>query len=85
MIVTNLKEANDDKYKIFDAHLEILNDVALLEVVEANILNEKMALDYAVSEAFQMFIELLETVEDDLIKERIADLKDVKNRIIKNC
>lgn len=83
LIVTNLKEANDDKYKIFDAHLEILNDVALLEVVEANILNEKMALDYAVSEAFQMFIELLETVEDDLIKERIADLKDVKNRIIR--
>lgn len=78
-----LEQKGDEKAKIFRAHLDILHDVALEEMIEQYIKQEKYAIQYAVHEAFDMFIEMLSQVEDDLIRERVADLKDVKNRILR--
>lgn len=82
-IVELLVSKNDEKSKIFEAHLEIINDVAMEETIENFIKTEHYGHIYAIDKAYKMFIEMLETVEDDLIRERIADLKDVRNRLIR--
>lgn len=82
-IKVSLEQKGDEKAKIFRAHLDILHDVALEEMIEQYIKQEKYAIAYAVHEAFDMFIEMLSQVEDNLIRERVADLKDVKNRILR--
>jgi phosphotransferase system enzyme I (PtsI) len=82
-IVQLLLSKKDEKHKIFEAHLEIINDVAMEETIESFIKVEHYGHIYAIDEAYKMFIEMLETVEDDLIRERIADLKDVRNRLLR--
>ncbi|MCV2232689.1 phosphoenolpyruvate--protein phosphotransferase [Paracholeplasma manati] len=82
-IVQLLISKQDEKHKIFEAHLEIINDVAMAETIENFIKTEHYGHIYAIDEAYKMFIEMLETVDDDLIRERIADLKDVKNRLLR--
>ncbi len=79
----SLEKKGDDKAKIFQAHLDILHDIALEEMIEQYIKQERFSIAYAVHEAFDMFIEIISQVEDDLIKERVADLKDVKNRVLR--
>ena len=72
-----------NKGAIFEAHLEILTDVSIDEMVKEAI----HALTHpskAVQDSFQMFIEMLSQVEDPLIKERVVDLKDVSLRVLRN-
>ncbi|RJX27412.1 MAG: phosphoenolpyruvate--protein phosphotransferase [Acholeplasma sp.] len=79
----SLEQKGDDKAKIFTAHLDILHDIALEEMIEQYIKQEHFSIAYAVHEAFDMFIEIIGQVEDELIRERVADLKDVKNRVLR--
>lgn len=77
--------AKDDPNKgaIFEAHLEILTDVSIDEMVKEAI----TALTHpskAIQDGFQVFIEMLSQVDDPLIKERVVDLKDVSLRILRN-
>lgn len=79
----SLEKKGDDKAKIFQAHLDILHDIALEEMIEQYIKQEHFSIAYAVHEAFDMFIDIISQVDDELIKERVADLKDVKNRVLR--
>ncbi|MBN2300399.1 MAG: phosphoenolpyruvate--protein phosphotransferase, partial [Acholeplasmataceae bacterium] len=69
--------------KIFGAHLEILNDIAVAEEVSNQIRDMKYSYRYAIKNVYDMFIEMLSQVDDPLIKERVADLKDVRNRLLR--
>lgn len=79
------KMAAEDEGKagIFSAHLEILCDIAVNGEILSMIKNEKYAPEYAVNAVYEKFINMLSVVEDDLIRERCADLKDVKGRILR--
>lgn len=72
-----------DKAKIFEAHKEILFDEEILEMVEEAILSEKKTSDFAVCGVYAEFIELLGSAKDELIAARVADLRDVRNRLIR--
>jgi len=78
-----LEDKNDEKSKIFGAHLEILSDVAVIEEVNSQIKEMHYSFRYAVKNVYDMFIDMLSQVEDELIKERVADLKDVRNRLLR--
>lgn len=74
---------DQDKAAILGAHIEILKDPAMDEQVGKLIRNKRYNVKYAIEEAYAMFIQMLEKVQDDMIRERIADMKDVKNRILR--
>lgn len=76
-------EADQDKAAILGAHIEILKDPAMDEQVGRLIRNKRYNVKYAIEEAYTIFIQMLEKVQDDMIRERIADMKDVKNRILR--
>lgn len=82
-IIEMLKSRDDDKYKIFEAHLEILNDIALEEMITDLIKSSEFNVGLAIYNSFEEFIEMLSMVEDELIQERVLDLKDVRTRLLR--
>jgi phosphotransferase system enzyme I (PtsI) len=78
-----LEAQKDEKAKIFRAHLDIIDDVAIDDEISSNIKEMHYDCGYAIDTVYDMFIEMLSQVEDELIRERVADLKDVKLRLLR--
>ena len=62
---------------IFDAHLLVLEDPAVLEEVKRKVQNEKVSSEYALYTASEKYAEALSAVEDSYLSERAADIRDV--------
>lgn len=82
-IIASISESHEDESKIFNAHLEILFDEVMNEEIEDNIKNKLYSVEYSVKTVYSKFVELLSNVDNSLIAERVADLKDVYSRIIR--
>ena len=82
-IVASLSVESPEKAKIFTAHIEILNDEEVAEEVKDMIYSSKAMPDYAVDMVFTEFAILLEKAKDSLIAARAADLRDVRNRVLR--
>lgn len=78
------REMGNTNASIFDAHLLMLEDPLLLEEVTRGIEEEKFCAEYAFQQATEKYIKALSAIEDTLIRERVADLYDVSNRVINN-
>lgn len=82
-IVKTLEANNDDKALIFNAHIEILQDIMLDEQVKQLIHDDKLSARSAIIKVFNMYIDMFDQMEDKLLKERVSDLKDVMFRWLK--
>ncbi len=69
---------------IFNAHLMILEDRTLIEDVIAIIKNKKVNCEHAFSSVIQRYFEAFSQIDDDYLKERIADIRDIGRRILNN-
>jgi phosphotransferase system enzyme I (PtsI) len=69
---------------IFDAHLLMLEDRVLIEEVIKLIREQKINADFAFHTAADRYIAVLETVEDEYLRERAADLRDLATRVLDN-
>lgn len=69
---------------IFDAHLLMLEDRVLIEEVIKIIREQKVNADYAFHTAADRYIGVLEAVEDEYLRERAADLRDLTGRVLDN-
>ena len=79
-----LEKAGDgDKAKIFTAHQDILFDVAMDEDIRDKITYDFMTPEWAIHKVYEKFIKILNKAKDDLIRERVADMRDVKNRLLR--
>ncbi len=79
-IATDLKQKV--KLQIFQAHKEILEDEELIKNATTYIKNNKSAA-YAVDFAVNDSIKILQSTENSLLIERIADLNDLKRRLLR--
>lgn len=82
-IVDTMQAKNDDKAKIFIAHREILADEDMNDEVSSAILDDRAMPDYAVERVFREFAEMLAKAKDPLIAARAADIRDVRNRLLR--
>ncbi|MGE4320417.1 MAG: phosphoenolpyruvate--protein phosphotransferase [Acholeplasmataceae bacterium] len=82
-IVHHLKEENDEKSEIFNAHIEILNDIEVNDMI-VNFINEGYHPTKAVDVSYKTFKSMLDMIDDPYIKARVADLDDVKTRVLRN-
>ena len=82
-IIRSMTAAGNDKAKIFTAHIEILQDEEIDELVTKAIRDKQSMPDWAIDCAFNEFIELLSGANDLLIAERVADLRDVRARLLR--
>ncbi|MBC2182417.1 phosphoenolpyruvate--protein phosphotransferase [Listeria sp. FSL L7-0233] len=76
------KDLGEDKAQIFDAHLLVLNDPELTGPIEESIKNAKTNAETALQETTDMFIGMFESMDNEYMRERAADIKDVRKRVL---
>jgi phosphotransferase system enzyme I (PtsI) len=69
---------------IFTAHLLILEDRTLIEDVIEVIKNEKVGAEYAFAAVIQRYFQAFSQINDEYLKERISDIRDVGKRLLGN-
>ena len=71
-----------DKAAIFDAHLLVLSDPELISPIEDKIKTENVNAEHALKETAGMFITMFESMDNEYMKERAADIRDVTKRVM---
>src|SRR5882724_5756607 len=69
---------------IFDAHLLVLEDRTLLDEVVRVIQDEKVNAEYAFHVVAERYAATLAAIEDDYLRERATDMRDVTSRVLNN-
>lgn len=69
---------------IFDAHLLVLEDRTLLDEVMRLIQGEKVNAEYAFHHVAERYAKTLAAIEDDYLRERATDMRDVTVRVLNN-
>lgn len=82
-LVDRLSAEDPDKAKIFIAHQDLLNDVAMGGEIRAGVREKHWRGDWAIWQVYENFIAMLAQVPDPLIQERVADLKDIRLRLLR--
>lgn len=70
--------------EIFNAHLLILEDRTLIEDVIATIREKKTHAEYAFATIIRRYFTAFSQIDDEYLKERVSDIKDVGRRLLKN-
>lgn len=79
-----LVELGEHEAEIFEAHLLVLEDPELIDSAKAKIRDEEVNADFALKEIRDMFVGMFESMDNEYMRERAADIKDVTNRIIRH-
>ena len=67
---------------ILDAHLMVLDDRTLIEEVVNGIRENLQNAEFVVKNATERYAAVLGSVEDDYLRERVTDIRDVARRIV---
>lgn len=78
------KELDESKAQIFDAHMMMLEDPEFTGAVREAIRSGTANAAYAVKITADSYIAIFEQIEDDYMRERAADIKDVSSRLTRN-
>lgn len=73
-----------EESSIFDAHLAILDDPVFMSEIRGIIERQYKAAEVAVKEAIDHFVAMFDLLDDEYMKERAVDIKDVGNRLLKH-
>jgi phosphotransferase system enzyme I (PtsI) len=76
------RELGADKAEIFAAHLLVLSDPELLNPVLDKVSTEGVNAEFAMKETADMFVSMFESMDNEYMKERAADIRDVTKRVI---
>lgn len=75
-------ELGKDKADIFEAHLLVLSDPELISSIEDKINTEKVNAEQALKDTTDMFITMFEQMDNEYMRERAADIRDVTKRVL---
>ena len=78
-----VKEVGEASAAIFEVHQMMLEDEDYLESIHNMIRNELVNAEYAVAMTGDNFSEMFASMDDDYMKARAADVKDVSNRLVR--
>lgn len=79
-----LKELGEEKAGIFEAQLMILNDPELINSTIDEIEKNGLNAEYAFQLISEQFISIFKSMDNEYMKERAADIKDVSDRVLRN-
>lgn len=78
------QELGREHAEIFDAHLMLIEDRTLIEEVILGLKTQLLTVEYVFSQALKKYTTALSGVNDEYLRERVADVNDVSRRILKN-
>lgn len=79
-----VKEVGEASAAIFEVHQMMLEDEDYLDAIHNMIRTEMVAAEYAVAVTGDNFSEMFANMDDDYMKARAADVKDISSRLIQN-
>lgn len=74
----------EDEARIFDAHLLVLEDRVLIEETIRELQTTGFNIEYCFHTVSRRFIEAFDALDDEYIKERVTDIRDVAKRVLQN-
>jgi phosphoenolpyruvate-protein phosphotransferase (PTS system enzyme I) len=78
------KDIGEEEAKIFEAHQMFLQDPEFIGATVEKIEQERINAEAALEEVKQTFVVMFESMDNEYMRERAADLKDVSKRVLKN-
>lgn len=69
---------------IFDVYRLILEDPAIIQQIESQILKESYTAEYAVRTVFERYLQSISNIDDNYLRERTTDVKDAAQRLLEN-
>lgn len=78
-----LAEAGEEQAMIFDVHKMMLDDGDYLDAITGLIRSEKVNAEYAVHTTGEQFAAVFASMDDEYMKARSADVKDISGRVIR--
>lgn len=69
---------------IFDAHMLVVDDRSFIEEIIQVVRNERRNVEWALEKVSEEYSRVLSRIEDDYLRERASDIKDVTRRILRN-
>ncbi len=78
------EEIGREHSDIFMAHLLVLEDRSLIEDVITTIKEKKVNAEFAFSTVVQKYFRAFSQVDDEYLKERVADIRDIARRLVEN-
>ena len=79
-----LKEVGEASAAIFEVHQMMLEDEDYLEAIQNMIETEMVSAEYAVAVTGDNFSQMFASMDDDYMKARAADIKDISERLVRN-
>ena len=79
-----VKEVGEASAAIFEVHRMMIEDEDYLDAINNMIKTEKVNAEYAVAVTGDHFSEMFARMDDDYMKARAADIKDISNRLVRN-
>lgn len=79
-----VKEVGEASAAIFEVHQMMLEDEDYLDAIYNMIRTELVNAEYAVAVTSDNFAQMFGSMDDEYMKARAADVRDISNRIIKN-
>src|SRR5690625_4708907 len=76
------KTLGDEHAEIFSAHILVLSDPELINPMTEKIESEQINAEVALDAVAQMFIQMFENMDNEYMRERAADIKDVTKRVM---
>ncbi len=78
-----LNNIGEEEAEIFNAHKAMLEDPEFIGNIKEKIKSEKSNAEWAIKIVSDEYIQIFENMEDEYLKERALDLKDISTRLLK--
>ena len=79
-----LRTLGEEKAAIFEGHLMLLEDEELEEEIVGYINDNLSTADVAASKVIDQQVAVLSEIDDEYLKERAGDMRDIGNRLLRN-
>ena len=77
------RNASAKEAEILVGHIMLMSDPMLIDEMVNLIKNEKICAEYAVEGVCNQYAAVFASMDDELMQQRAADMRDIKNRLIK--
>lgn len=81
---TIAKSLGEGEARIFDAHLLVLEDNALLDEVSSELKSTRKNIEFCFNRVAERYIAFFRSMEDEYLRERVSDIRDVSRRLLHN-
>ena len=78
-----LENIGEEEAEIFNAHKMMIQDPEYIDGIKGKIKEEKVNVEWALKEVTDQYVSLFENIDDEYLRERALDLKDISQRLIR--